>query len=95
VAEVCVAPAHRGSGISKRLLQSIDQWLGSQVIDFAMLFGQPKLYKSSGYVLMRNRLQTENLLPWRWNPFCGKPMIKTLSQRPWPLGAIDLRGPTF
>lgn len=95
VAEVCVAPTHRGMGIVKELLQSIDQWLGARSIDFAMLFGDPRIYASSGYVPMQNPLHADHLLAWHWNPFSSKPMIKTISQRPWPPGSIDLRGPTF
>jgi len=95
VAEVCVATKHRGLGIAKELLQSIDQWLSARDVPFAMLFGQPKIYASSGYVPMQNELRTDNLLSGHWNPFCGTPMIKALSPIPWPRGIIDLRGSTF
>ena len=95
VAEVCVATKHRGLGISKELLQPIDQWLRARSIAFAMLFGQPPVYASSGYVPIQNELRADNLLTGHWNPFCGTPMIKTLSPAPWPRGIIDLRGPTF
>ena len=95
VAEVCVAPKQRGLGITRELLRSIHQWLGDRGIAFAMLFGQPKVYLSSGYVPIRNELKSEDLLSRHWNPFGGIPMIKTLSQTPWPAGIIDLRGPTF
>jgi GNAT superfamily N-acetyltransferase len=95
VAEVCVATNHRGSGISKKLLQSIDSWLMDRGISFALLFGQPRVYRSSGYVPIRNELKADNLLIGHWNPFCGTPMVKALSQIPWPPGVIDLRGPTF
>ncbi|MDR3402182.1 MAG: GNAT family N-acetyltransferase [Chthoniobacter sp.] len=95
IAEVCVATNHRGLGISKELLQSIDQWLKGRGIAFAMLFGQPQVYASSGYVPIQNKLRAKNLLSRYANPFCGTPMIKSLSQTSWPRGTIDLRGPTF
>ncbi|MEI9898323.1 MAG: GNAT family N-acetyltransferase [Chthoniobacter sp.] len=95
IAEVCVAPDHRGLGISKELLQSIDQWLRARGIAFAMLFGQPQVYASSGYAPMRNELRAGSLLGPHWNPFSGTPMIKALSSTVWPGGIIDLRGPSF
>ncbi len=95
VAEVCVASTHRGLGLVKALLQTIDEWLQARPIDFAMLFGDPEIYASSGYLPMRNELRAANSLSRHWNPFCGKPMIKCLSPHPWPAGVIDLRGPTF
>lgn len=95
VAEVCVAAAHRGRGLVKAILSSVHESLTARGIPFAMLFGQPGVYASSGYVLIRNPLRTANALPLAWNPFCGKPMVRALSAEPWPAGMIDLRGPTF
>ncbi len=95
VAEVCVAPAHRGLGITKQLLRSVDQWLQAQDIGFGMLFGEPKIYASSGYVPIQNELRVENWWGRRWNPFHGKAMVKAHTPSPWPRGTIDLRGPTF
>lgn len=95
VAEVCVDSNHRGLGLVKAMLRSVDFWLQSRPIDFAMLFGDARIYASSGYLPMTNELRAANALSRHWNPFCGKPMIKCLSDRPWPAGLIDLRGPTF
>ena len=95
VAEVCVAPSHRGLGLVKRMLQAVDEWLKARPIEFAMLFGDARIYASSGYFPLRNELRATNSLSRHWNPFCGKPMFKCLSVRPWPTGLIDLRGPTF
>jgi predicted N-acetyltransferase YhbS len=95
VAEICVAADHRGCGLVKQMLQSIHDKLGMRGVPFAMLFGQPKIYKSSGYAVISNPLRADNSLARHWNPFCGKPMIHQLSVREWPDGVIDLRGPTF
>jgi GNAT superfamily N-acetyltransferase len=95
IAEVCVASPHRGRGIARDLLSSMDQWLKARDIPFAMLFGEPRVYTSSGYVPIQNDLRTENWLGQPWNPFRGTPMIKSHSPTPWPSGMIDLRGPTF
>jgi GNAT superfamily N-acetyltransferase len=95
IAEVCVAPAHRGQGIARELLQTMEMFMQAREIPFAMLFGQPRVYASSGYVPIENELKTDNLLSHHWNPFCGTAMIKPLTGQPWPHGLIDLCGPTF
>ena len=95
VADVCVATDHRGLGISKVLLQSMEQWLKARGIAFAMLFGRPRVYASSGYVPIQNELKAGNLLSWRRISLRGTPMVKSLSQTVWPRGVINLRGPKF
>ena len=95
VAEVCVAHHYRGQGLVKRLLAETHAWMKAQDFPFALLFGQPRVYHSSGYVLITNEIDAENSLAFHWNPFCGKPMIRKIGAREWPEGRIDLRGPTF
>jgi GNAT superfamily N-acetyltransferase len=95
VAEVCVAAPHRGLGLAKRLLQSMDEWPKARGMAFTLLFGDPKVYLSSGYVPIENELHTDDLLSYHWNPFGGTAMVKSHSPSPWPAGIIDLRGPTF
>ncbi|SRR5581483_3076307 len=95
VAEVCVASPYRGKGVMKELLREIFEWLHGRDVPFAMLFGQPKVYASSGFQPIDNELAAENSLARHWNPFCGKAMIKPLAKTPWPRGKIELRGPTF
>ena len=95
VAEVCVAARHRGRGLSKALLSTVHEWLHLRQIPFAMLFGKPKLYVSSGYAMISNALLTTNSFLRGGNPFRGKPMIKSISGERWKTGCVDLRGPTF
>ncbi len=95
VCEVCVASDHRGQGLLKTLLEALHQRLREESVPFAMLFGQPRVYLSSGYTVITNDLRADNALARHWNPFCGKPMVRALSCQPWPEGQIDLRGPTF
>jgi GNAT superfamily N-acetyltransferase len=95
IAEVCVAHYFRGHGLAKKLLVEAHGWMGREGIPFAMLFGQPKVYASSGYAVIENPIQAENALIHHWNPFKGKPMIHAIAAHPWPEGPIDLRGPTF
>jgi predicted N-acetyltransferase YhbS len=95
VSEICVLPKYRNLGLVKQLLQGIHEWAEAAGLPFTMLFGQPKVYSSSGYTLIQNPLRMENSVTRQWNPFCGKPMIRKLSAQEWPSGLIDLRGPTF
>lgn len=95
IAEVCVAYPARGHGLVRKMLAKAHAWMRSEGIPFAMLFGQPKVYASSGYSLIENPIRTEHPLIQQLNPFKGKPMIHPISNDPWPNGPIDLRGPTF
>ena len=95
VAEVCVATAYRRHRQAARLIRAAHDWMRGNGFEFAMLFGQPGIYQSSGYALIENEIAATNSLARHWNPFCGKPMIHRLSDKPWPEGRIDLRGPTF
>jgi Acetyltransferase (GNAT) domain len=95
VADVCVAADHRGMGILKKMLGVIHDWMGAREMPFSMLFGQPRVYASSGYVVIGNALRASNSMARCWIPTKGKPMIKSLAGIPWPNCSIDLRGPTF
>ena len=89
VAEVCVARGRRGCGLAKQLLATIDDWLRADGVPFAVLFGRPEIYRSSGYTPITNPLR-----PRRF-PFSRKAMVKVLADEAWPAGLIDLRGPGF
>ena len=95
IAEVCVSAKHRGRGLAKEMLNAIHAWLPANGTSFAVLFGHPRVYLSSGYHVIRNELGCENALARQLNPFGGKPMVKCLTEAPWPEGVIDLRGPTW
>lgn len=95
IAEVCVAQHFRGRGLVRQMLDDAHAWMRNEGIPFAMLFGQPKVYASSGYTVIGNPILAENALIHQWNPFKGKPMVHPLAADPWPPGPVDLRGPTF
>jgi predicted N-acetyltransferase YhbS len=95
IAEVCVAHPFRGRGLVGKMLGKAHDWMGREGIPFAMLFGQPKVYGSSGYAAIENPIQTENAMIQQWNPFKGKAMVRAIAGRAWPEGVVDLRGPTF
>jgi len=95
IAEVSVAHQFRGRRLVSRMLLEAHAWMQCEGISFAMLFGQPKVYTSSGYVVIENPIVAEDSLIHQWNPFKGKPMIHPIASQPWPAGPVDLRGPTF
>jgi len=96
IAEVCVAPSHRGQGLVRRLLTLSDEWMVAQGVPFSTLFGNQGVYSSSGYRQVDNPLR--HLIPstgvWREEPLAGF-LIKPLGSVAWPSGLIDLRGPKF
>ena len=95
IAEVCVAHHFRGHGLVGKMLTEAHRWMRREGIPFAMLFGHPRVYASSGYVVIDNPIHVDNPLIHHWNPFKGKPMIHPIAAHHWPAGPIDLRGPTF
>jgi len=95
IAEVCVHPEARGRGFLKQLLAAIHAAYAERGIAFCMLFGAAKLYRSSGYMPISNRVLTRGF-PLGFNPFHGTPMIRPLRlDAAWPSGTIDLCGPVF
>ena len=91
IAEVCVHPQARGKGYVRIMLREIDAWQARQGFAFSMLFGDPKVYGSSGYVEVGNLVyggEDEG-----WTPVPG--MIKSLAQTPWPTGQVRLYGLKF
>jgi predicted N-acetyltransferase YhbS len=95
IAEVCVAHHFRGRGLVHKMLAQAHAWMQSEAIPFSMLFGQPRVYTSSGYIIIPNPILSGNSLVSHWNPFKGKPMIHPLTTQRWPPGPVDLRGPSF
>ena len=95
IAEVCVAHHFRGRRLVHCMLEEAHAWMRAEGIPFAMLFGHPKVYASSGYAVIENPILADTTLVDNWNPFKGKPMIHPIAADPWPPGLVDLRGPTF
>jgi len=91
IAEVCVHPESRGKGYVRIMLREIDDWQAQQGFAFSMLFGDPNVYGSSGYVEVGNLVyggEDEG-----WTPVTG--MIKPLSLTPWPTCPVKLYGLKF
>lgn len=95
IAEVCVHPDHRGQGHVKTMLAEVHNWLEQQAFDFAMLFGNPDVYTSSGYAVINNVFNESaddggNIVRKRISP-----MIRLTGSDGWPSGDILLPGMTF
>jgi predicted N-acetyltransferase YhbS len=95
IAEVCVHPDFRQRGFTKALLTAIHEWLARRGFAFAMLFGNPTVYSSSGYWAAPNvccdigdesgQIQRKQITP----------LVRTLSDMAWPLGSVYLPGSPF
>lgn len=96
VGDVCVHPNHRGRGLVKQMLTAAHAWLADHEYPFALLFGNPQIYQSSGYVKTTNvvcNMAEESNEPGDWRPL--QPLVCELGDTPWPQGQVHLPGPTF
>jgi len=91
IAEVCVHPDYRGKGYVRLMLRHVHAWLSEQGFVFAVLFGHPRVYSSSGYVKVTNLLYGGAAEGWTQT----EGMVKELTETPWPTGDVYLPGPTF
>lgn len=81
VAEVCVAPSHRGHGLVKAMLREAETHLSKA--PFAILLGDQEVYESSGYRSVDNVY------------FSFENAAKPLDSSPWPQGKAVIEGPPF
>jgi predicted N-acetyltransferase YhbS len=96
IAEVCVHRSERGRGHLRRLLAHAHEQLLERGIGYTLLLGEPALYVSSGYRPLDVSIR-------RFDPKTqsfehGKlavALYKSLTEKPWPAGPVDLRGPLF
>jgi predicted N-acetyltransferase YhbS len=95
IAEVCVHPDHRGHGYVRAMLLCIHDWLMRQGVDFAMLFGDRRVYSSSGYVLVDNLFHDVETVEGQIYRKQLSAMVKELSGTPWPGTEVHLPGPVF
>lgn len=89
IAEVCVAPSHRGRGLVRLMMRELEAHFTG--FPFAVLLGDPGVYGSSGY-----RAVSNVYFPYEG---MGKPntyaMAKALGSRPWPVADVIIEGPPF
>jgi predicted N-acetyltransferase YhbS len=96
VGELCVHPDHCGRGYVHDMLETAHEWLSTHGFRFALLVGNPDIYRSSGYALVDNVFRYRDGItePWQETHFAHG-MVRPLSALSWPPGPIDLRGPRF
>ncbi len=94
VAEVCVRTDHRRQGLTKRMLGVVDRFLIDRGTPLAVLFGNPQIYRSSGYRIADNLYHRDlGGDASRW--IAGDGMYKELVSGSWPRDPVYLDGPTF
>ncbi len=86
ICEVCVHPDYRGRGYVKLMLKCIHAWLSGHGFAFAVLFGDHRVYGSSGYVRIDNLVHGGDGDGWK--PV--KAMVREMSDTPWPGGEVRL-----
>jgi len=91
ICEVCVHPDYRGRGYVRMMLDVIHQWMGEQDFVFSMLFGDPRIYGSSGYVHVDNLVHGDADAGWK--PVAG--LVRAVASVPWPDGEVRLPGIKF
>lgn len=91
ICEVCVHPDYRGRDYVKLILKCIHTWQTGHGFVFSVLFGDKRVYESSGYLKIHNLVHGGD--KDGWTPV--KAMVREMSETPWPGGEVRLRGPTF
>jgi hypothetical protein len=94
IGDVAVSTERRGEGICKILLRSTHAHFRERSIEFSVLFAfEPPIYRSSGYVPMRNTTRfLDKDGEWKTLVHRGG-MAAALGARPWPHDPLDLKGP--
>ena len=96
IAEVAVHPDARGRGYVKLLLNEVHNWQKKNGYSFSMLFGDSRVYTSSGYVTVENLFHyfKPDIKEWVTEKIdCA--MVACFDNKKWPKGMVDLAGPMF
>jgi predicted acetyltransferase len=98
IAEVCVRADRRGAGLVRTMLEALHRDLLAEGIGWSTLFGDPRVYGSSGYRATLQPLRYLHVPSGAWRVEARDNfLIARLDDRapPWPSGELDLRGPDF
>lgn len=95
IAEVCVHPDHRGQGYVKAMLAVIHPWLTERGFEFAVLFGDPEVYGSSGYTVVDNLIMDVDPKSPDSPREPVTAMVRPLGKAAWPDGEVYLPGLHF
>jgi hypothetical protein len=99
VGDVCVRP--KGKGIASRLLAEVTAMARTREIAFVVLFADDdRLYTRNGWTRAANPLTWLKIHDHRTLGVAEKEvvaalMVKPMTAKPWPAGAVDLLGPVF
>jgi predicted GNAT family N-acyltransferase len=93
IGDVAVSAERRSEGLCKKLLQSAHAHFRQRSIDYSVLFAfEPPIYRSSGYVPMRNTTRfLDKDGTWKTLVHRGG-MAAALGAMPWPHEPLDLKG---
>jgi len=85
-----------GRGHFRGLLADAHEDLAQQGLEYTVLLGEPAVYASSGYrpldvSICRFDPETQSFE----HGVLAVALHKTLTEKPWPAGPVDLRGPLF
>jgi predicted acetyltransferase len=94
IGDVAMSAERRSEGLCKLLLRSAHAHFRDRAIDFSVLFAfEPAIYRSSGYVPMRNTTRfLDKDGTWKTLVHRGG-MAAALGAMPWPHEPLDLGGP--
>lgn len=96
IAEVCVHPDHRGRGYVKSMLAVVHSWLEAHGFAFAILFGDPQVYESSGYRVVDNIRMSDDPAQPVGPRHTVTAMIRPLTaDLDWPDETVFIPGPKF
>ncbi|MBN2316772.1 MAG: GNAT family N-acetyltransferase [Sedimentisphaerales bacterium] len=95
ICEVCVHPDFRGRGFVRKMLVCVHDWLVRNEFDFAILFGDPRIYGSSGYVQKDNLIHDDATATGKSGTSQSPVMVRPLTETSWPGGPVYLPGPKF
>lgn len=91
ICEVCVHPDHRGKHYVKFMLEKVHTWFLDHEYDYAILFGDPRIYSSSGYLPVDNVIHGDDHEGWKPT----RVLIREVSGKAWPMGKVLLPGAEF
>ena len=93
LAEVCVHPDVQRRGLMRELLARVHDDLHQRGVAFAVLFGNPAVYGSSGYFAPQN-ISIGPDAHGCWEP-APRALVRVLGAQGWPTGDVRVPGPAF
>jgi GNAT superfamily N-acetyltransferase len=99
--DVCVSPLYQGQGIASNLLEQLTELGKQHSVDFLIAFAtDPRVYQKNGFHLVDNYFQWLRISEHK-NYGVGieridnEVWVKTLGDKPWTEGPVDLLGYLF